>query len=74
MLINGGVVVCKFFLANVRQCFEMGGVIQGGMTVSLLKHHPNIAANNFFQICLFDFLHPSQHFPIHFGKGVQWVR
>ena len=31
MLINGGVVVCKFFLANARQCFEMGGVIQGGM-------------------------------------------
>ena len=31
MLINGGVVVCKLFLANVRQCFEMGGVIQGGM-------------------------------------------
>ena len=31
MLINGWVVVCKFFLANVRQCFEMGGVIQGGM-------------------------------------------
>ena len=30
MLINGG-VVCKFFLANARQCFEMGGVIQGGM-------------------------------------------
>ena len=29
MLINGGVVVCKFFLANARQCFEMGGVIQG---------------------------------------------
>ena len=27
MLINGGVVVCKFFLANARQCFEMGGVI-----------------------------------------------
>ena len=27
MLINGGVVV----LANARQCFEMGGVIQGGM-------------------------------------------
>ena len=26
MLINGGVVVCKFFLANARQCFEMGGV------------------------------------------------
>ena len=31
MLINGGVAVCKFFLAIVRQCFEMGGVIQGGM-------------------------------------------
>ena len=32
MLIYGGVVVCKFFyLANARQCFEMGGVIQGGM-------------------------------------------
>ena len=31
MLINGGVVVCKFFLAKVRQCFEMGGIIQGGM-------------------------------------------
>ena len=30
MLINGGFVVCKF-LANARQCFEMGGVIQGGM-------------------------------------------
>ena len=25
MLINGGVVVYKFFLANIRQCFEMGG-------------------------------------------------
>ena len=31
MLINGGVVVCKFFLANVRQCFEMGWVIKGVM-------------------------------------------
>ena len=31
MLINGGFVVCKFFLANVRHCFEMGGVIHGGM-------------------------------------------
>ena len=31
MLINGGVVVCKFFLAKARQCFEMGGVRQGGM-------------------------------------------
>ena len=31
MLINGGVVVCKLFLAKARQCFEMGGVIQGGM-------------------------------------------
>ena len=30
MLINGGVVVCKLFLANARQCFEMGGVILGG--------------------------------------------
>ena len=30
MLIDGGVVVCNF-LANVSQCFEMGGVIQGGM-------------------------------------------
>ena len=26
MLINGGVVFHKFFLANIRQCFEMGGV------------------------------------------------
>ena len=27
-MFNVGVVV---FLANARQCFEMGGVIQGGM-------------------------------------------
>ena len=25
MLINGGVIVYKYFLANVRQRFEMGG-------------------------------------------------
>ena len=31
MLINGEVAVCKLFLANARQCFEMGRVIQGGM-------------------------------------------
>ena len=31
MLINVRVVVCNFFLANVRQSFEMGGVKQGGM-------------------------------------------
>ena len=37
MLINGGVVVCKFFLANARQCFEMGGVIQGGNFVTTMR-------------------------------------
>ena len=31
MLINGGFVFLLVFLANARQCFEMGGVIQGGM-------------------------------------------
>ena len=31
MLINGGNLLFVSFLANARQCFEMGGVIQGGM-------------------------------------------
>ena len=45
MLINGGVVVCKFFLANVRQCFEMGGVIQGGMLPQWEDDHGLITIN-----------------------------
>ena len=35
MLIIGAVVVYKFFLANVRQCFEMGGVI--GWHITTMK-------------------------------------
>ena len=45
MLINGGVVVCKFFLANARQCFEMGGVIQGGMLPQWEDDHGLITIN-----------------------------
>ena len=45
MLINGGVVVCKFFLANVRQGFEMGGVIQGGILPQLEDDHGLITIN-----------------------------
>ena len=44
MLINGGVVV-SFFLANVRQCFEMGGVIQGGMLPQGEDDHGLITIN-----------------------------
>ena len=33
------------FLANVRQCFEMGGVIQGGMLAQWEDDHGLITNN-----------------------------
>ena len=44
MLINGGVVVCKFF-SKCKTMFKMGGVIQGGMLPQCEDDHGLITLN-----------------------------
>ena len=40
-----GLLFVSFFLANARQCFEMGGVIQGGMLPQWEDDHGLITIN-----------------------------